>query len=70
MMISCIIITVLSLMTEKPDTAKIAGLTYGSLTAEDRTAIRESWDYKDVLATVLVLAMVLGMYIYFSYWLS
>jgi SSS family solute:Na+ symporter len=57
-------------MTDKPTDEKVKGLTYGSLTVEDKKAIRESWNCWDVIATVVVLGLVLAMYLYFSFWLG
>ena len=70
MIISCVFVVVLSLMTDKPTDEKVKGLTYGSLTVEDKKAIRESWNCWDVIATVVVLGLVLAMYLYFSFWLG
>jgi hypothetical protein len=45
----------------------IKGLTFASL---DRAAVRASWDYKDVVATAVVLALVATLYLYFSFWIG
>ncbi|MGB0372229.1 MAG: sodium:solute symporter [Opitutales bacterium] len=66
---STCIIVVLSLLTAKPEEKNIDGLTYGSLTAEDKRAIRESWNKWDVIATGVVLGLVALVYLYFSFWL-
>lgn len=50
-----------------PDRERIKGLTYDSI---DRAAVRESWDGKDVAATVVIVGLVLGLYAYFSFWLA
>jgi SSS family solute:Na+ symporter len=47
----------------------VPGLTYGSLTDKDRKEIRKSWDKWDVLGSALVLGLVVGFYLYFSFWL-
>ncbi len=52
---------------EPPDRDRIKGLTFDSL---DRAAVRASWDFKDVVATAVVLALVAGLYLYFSFWLG
>jgi SSS family solute:Na+ symporter len=52
---------------EPPDRAKIKGLTFDSL---DRAAFRASWDGKDVAATAVVLSLVIGLYLYFSFWIG
>ena len=58
---------VASLGGERPDRDCIKGLTFGSL---DRAAVRASWDFKDVVATAVVLSLVAGLYLYFSLWLG
>jgi SSS family solute:Na+ symporter len=52
---------------EPPDSGKIKGLTFASL---DRAAVRASWDHRDIVATSVVLALVAGLYLYFSLWLA
>lgn len=70
LLISTSIIVILSLATAKPEEKNIDGLTYSSLTQEDKTAIRESWNQWDVIATGVVLGLVALVYIYFSFWLN
>ena len=70
LLMSTVIIIVGSLLGPEPDAQQISGLTYGSLTEEDRKEIRKSWDKWDVLGTVIVLGLVVGFYLYFSFWLE
>jgi SSS family solute:Na+ symporter len=56
---------VVSYMTEPPVDEKIRGLTYGTLTAEDREKSRASWTYKEVLASAMVLVIIIAAYLYF-----
>lgn len=70
LVISVIIVIGLSLMTEPPPEEKTVGITWGGLSAEDRQAIRESWNGWDVAASFVVFALVVGMYLYFSFWLK
>jgi len=56
---------VVSYTSEKPDYAKIAGLTYGTVTAEDRAESRASWNQWDVIASAAVLVAILAAYLYF-----
>jgi len=58
---------VVSRTGEPPDRNRIKGLTFDSL---DRAAVRASWDGKDVAATVVVLALVAALYLYFSFWIG
>ena len=69
LIISVLIIIGLSLVTAKPKNHKTEGLTWTSLTQSDHKAIRESWNCWDVMGTIVILACVLGIYIYFSFWL-
>jgi SSS family solute:Na+ symporter len=64
------IVIIASLATPAPRTEQIKGLTYGSLTPQDRAEIRASWNAVDVGLTLLVAGLVFGMYLYFSFWTS
>jgi SSS family solute:Na+ symporter len=55
-----------SYMTAEPDYNRISGLTYGALSEEDRRNTRASWDARDVIASVVVMALIVAAYIYFS----
>jgi SSS family solute:Na+ symporter len=66
-LICVVIIIVASLSSPPPEQERIKGLTFSSI---DRRAVRESWDAKDVVATVIVLGLVATLYIYFSFWLG
>lgn len=68
--LSVVIVVVFSLLSPPPPAAQIAGLTFGSLSAEDRREIRASWNAGDVAGTVVVLGLVAGFYLYFSFWLD
>ncbi len=57
---------VVSYMSEEPDYARISGLTYGTVTSEDRAASRASWSRWDVVASAAVLVAILAAYVYFS----
>lgn len=63
-----IVMVVVSLATDEPDQAKLAGLTYSTTMAEDKRKSRESWDWRDVFHTVIILSIILGVMIYFSPW--
>lgn len=68
-LISVGIIVGVSLATAPQDEAQIQGLTFGSLTPEQRAENRASWGWKEVVGTAVVLGLVLGVYVYFSVWL-
>ncbi len=65
--IVCAIVMVgVSYMTEEPSYQKISGLTYSTMTSEDRKQSRSSWDIRDVVASVLVVALILAAYLFFT----
>jgi solute:Na+ symporter, SSS family len=65
--IVCIIVFIaVSYATKPPDYGKISGLTYSTLTAEDRKASRASWSTVDVVTSVLLIAVILAIYLYFT----
>ncbi len=63
--VSAIVMIVVSHMTEVPDYARISGLTYATVTAEDKRATRSSWKAIDVILSLTVLALILAAYLYF-----
>lgn len=64
--ISLLVMVVVSYMTEVPDYSKISGLTFGTRTEEQKKATRDSWSAVDVIFSVIVIALILIAYIYFS----
>ncbi len=67
---SAVIIVVASLLTPPPPEEKIHGLTYGSIHQEAAEEIRASWDTGNKVMAATILLLVLGLYLYFSFWLS
>lgn len=63
------IIVLASLASAPPAPEKVAGLVFGRLSEADRAEIRASWNRWDLLMTGIVAALVLGMYVYFSFWI-
>jgi SSS family solute:Na+ symporter len=61
-----IVMIVVSLLTKEPDYVKISGLTYGTTTDEHRRESRSSWSAGDVIFSVLLVALIILIYIYFS----
>jgi SSS family solute:Na+ symporter len=55
-----------SYMTPEPSLEKIKGLTFSTMSDEDRKETRASWDAKDVLLSGLVLLLILAAYLYFQ----
>ncbi len=66
LLVCVVVMCVVSYMSEAPDYAKISGLTYGTITAEDRAESRASWNRWDVIASAAVLVAILAAYLYFS----
>lgn len=65
--IVCIIVfIVVSYATKQPDYAKIKGLTFSTLSAADRAENRASWNWKDVFLSVLLIALIIAIYTYFT----
>lgn len=67
---SAVIIVVASLLTPPPPEEKIRGLTYGSIHQEAAEEIRASWDTGNKVMAAVILLLVLGLYLYFSFWLN
>lgn len=68
--LSVIIMVVASLMTPAQPEESIRGLTYGSIRADAGADIKKSWDAGNKFMSVLILLLVGGMYLYFSFWLK
>lgn len=64
-LVSAAVMVVVSHLTPAPDYAKIQGLTYGTATDEDRARTRASWNWRDVAASLVVMAFIIGAYLYF-----
>ena len=65
-LVSLIVMVVVSHMTKTPSYEHIKGLTYGTATAEDNRATRESWHRVDLIASVIVMLFIIGAYLYFT----
>ncbi len=57
---------VVSLLTRKPDYAKLNGLTYATTVAADKAASRATWGWKEVVLSLVVIGVVAFSMIYFS----
>jgi len=63
----CIVVMLaVSYVTAAPAYERISGLTYATLTEEDRRNSRASWNWRDVALSVLVLVIILAAYLYFN----
>jgi solute:Na+ symporter, SSS family len=64
------VIVVASLTAPPQPAEQIRGLTYASTTPEQAAENRASWNRVDVLGSLAVLGVVVGIYVYFSFWLE
>jgi len=64
--LSIVIMVVVSMLTPKPNEEQIKGLTFATTVAEDRAASRASWNKWDVILSLIVLAIIISIFIYFS----
>lgn len=60
------IIVGVSYTSPPPPYEKLEGLTFGTLTAENKAETRASWTAKDVIASAVVLLLILAAYLYFT----
>jgi SSS family solute:Na+ symporter len=65
-LISAIVMVLVSYATDAPDYARITGLTFATASADDKAKTRASWSGWEVAASALVLACILGAYLYFT----
>jgi SSS family solute:Na+ symporter len=64
--VSVVVMIVVSYATKAPPPEKLNGLTFGTISAEDRAKSRASWNWTDMLASALVLAAIVAAYLYFT----
>ena len=65
--IVCILVFIIvSYATRPPDYAKINGLTFSTLSEQDRQENRLTWNWKDVLLSVLLVASIVAIYMFFT----
>jgi SSS family solute:Na+ symporter len=63
---SIVVMVVISLLTPKPDEQHIKGLTFATTVAEDKAASRASWNKWDVVLSLIVVAIIVSVFVYFS----
>ncbi|MFC1782007.1 sodium:solute symporter [Planctomycetota bacterium] len=65
--IVCVLVMIIvSFATRRPDYDHISGLTYGTVTTEDRQISRSSWSKIDVILSVVLLVIIAVIYMYFT----
>jgi SSS family solute:Na+ symporter len=56
---------IVSFFTERKDPASLQGLYFGSASSEQRALTRASWNKWDVINSAIIIAFIIGFYIYF-----
>lgn len=63
---SIVIFVVVSLMTPAPAEEKVKGLTFSTTVAEDKASSRASWNSTDVVLSMIIISIIIGIMMYFS----
>ena len=62
----CVLVTVVvSMLTKKPEPEKIKGLTYATISAEEKALNKASWNKWDVVHSAVIVSIIIIVYIYF-----
>ena len=61
-----IILVVVSLMTEAPSEEKIQGLTFGTLTEEQKASAKNTYSMIDVVASLILVLVIIAILFYFT----
>ena len=65
--IVCIIVFIaVSYSTPPPDYTKISGLTFSTLSEQDKKESRATWSMKDVIFSILLVVIIIAIYLYFT----
>jgi SSS family solute:Na+ symporter len=64
--VSIVVLVGVSYLTEAPVESKITGLTFATVTEEQRRQTRASWTRADVVRSCVVLFVILLAYLYFN----
>jgi len=65
-LISLAVMFAVSYATAEPSYERISGLTFGTTSAEHKAESRKSWNQWDVVSSLVVIALIIAAYIYFS----
>jgi SSS family solute:Na+ symporter len=65
-LVSAFVMVAVSYATAAPDYGRIAGLTFATASGDDRAKTRASWSAREVLASLFILACIIGAYLYFT----
>jgi SSS family solute:Na+ symporter len=61
-----LVFIIVSYATKPPEYNKISGLTFSTLSQQDRMENRSSWNWKDVVLSILLIAAIVSVYMYFT----
>lgn len=64
--ISAVVMVGVSYMTPEPNQPQIQGLTFATASADDKARTRASWNKWDVIGSLVIMAFIIGAYIYFT----
>ena len=62
---TCLLILAVSAVTRKAPEAQIVGLTYDTITPEQRAEVKASYSVMDVVHSVIILGIIAAVYVYF-----
>ena len=65
-LVSILTMFAVSYMSEAPSAKQLVGLTYDTVTADQKAVTRASWNQWDIINTGIVLGLILAAYVYFS----
>jgi len=65
LVLSLLVIFVISQFTKQAQASQIQGLTFASVTSEQKAVSRASWNQWDIIHTVIILGFTTAFYIYF-----
>jgi SSS family solute:Na+ symporter len=65
-LVSIVVMVVVSYATAPPSEAQLTGLTFATITPEQRRESRASWSAIDVIGSAVVISAIIGAYLYFN----
>ena len=65
-LVSALTMIGVSYLTAAPSDAQIRGLTFSTVTPEQKAETRRSWNQWDVINSAIVLVLIATAYVYFS----
>ena len=65
-LISIVVMVIVSYATAPPSEAQLTGLTFATITTEQRRESRASWSAIEVIGSAVVVSAIIGAYLYFN----